>query len=234
MKLSFKNNFSLLFFGIFAFVATIFGIVAVVVWRYHEQTIRQGVRTEGRVVSLNRNNKGSAAPVIEFETEQGETQTYYSSTYSSPPAYDRGEVVTLWYNPEAPDDVVLAGLDRWLLPAIFGGFFLVFGGIGYGGLFYQYLKGRRRQWLVANGRPIQAALLDVGIKHNIRMGTKHPFTIRAQWHDPASNKVYTYESDFLWYDPSAFVINRPIEVLIDPKNPASYHMDLSFLPEAGN
>lgn len=229
-----KNNFWLFFFGIFAFTGTVFGIVAAGVWLHASKLVREGVRTEGRVVRLVYTNGRSASPVVEFETESGQTQTYVSGTSSSPPAYRPGESVTLWYDPARPDRVVMAGLDRWLLPGIFGGFFVLFGGAGYGGLLFQLWRGRQKKWLLDYGQRVEAKLLDAGRKTNVRANGVSPFVVRCQWHDPATNRVYTYESDYIWFDPARFIPGGKVPVLIDPKNPASYHVDLSFLPEAGN
>lgn len=231
----FKNNFWLFFGGIFATIATVFGLVAGSVWWRTEKLIRDGVRSAGTVVELVNNGKNSYTPIVEFELPSGEMQRYVSNMSSSPPSYDVGETVRLWYDPADPSRVVLAGIDRWLLPAIFGGIFVIFGAIGYGTLFYRFMVGRRKKWLLANGRPIEASFVVVDLKTNVKMNGQSPFVLRAQWHDPAGNKVYTYESEYLWYDPSDYVSEqKPISVLIDPQNPASYHMDISFLPEAGN
>jgi hypothetical protein len=229
-----KNNFWLFFFGIFALVGTVMGIVAATVWLNASARIREGVRTEGRVVDLLRSGKGSYSPVIEFETESGQTQTYTSGISSSPPAYRPGETVTLWYDPERPDRVVVAGLDRWLLPAIFGGFFIVFGGLGYGGLLYQLWRGRKKKWLFENGRKVEASIVEVGRKTSVRANGVSPFVVLSQWHDPIDNRVYTFESDYIWFDPSPYLTSGQVDVWIDPQRPSDYQVDLSFLPQAGN
>ena len=62
-----------------------------------------------------------------------------------------------------------------------------------------------------------------------------PFVIWAHWHNPADARVYTFKSDAVWFDPTAYVPReRPIRVYIDPRNPKHYCVDTSFLPEAGN
>ena len=107
-----KNNFWSFFFGIFALVGTIMGAVASVVWQNTTTLIENGIHTEGTVVRLLYNGKGSACPVVEYRLENGETRTYSGNTYTNPPEYDEGEPVELWYNPERPGEVVLAGVDR--------------------------------------------------------------------------------------------------------------------------
>ena len=59
----FKKNFYTVFFGIFATVGTIMGIVAAGVWFYSNRLTRDGVRTTGTVVQLV--GSQSRAPVLE-------------------------------------------------------------------------------------------------------------------------------------------------------------------------
>ena len=226
-----KKNFYTVFFGIFATVGTIMGIVAAGVWFYSNRLTRDGVRTTGTVVQLV--GSQSRAPVVEFETTAGDRQVYTSSMYSSPPAYQVGETVTLWYAPEDPERVMLDGLERWLLPLIMGLFFAVFGGIGYGGLLYQRFKKADTVWLLQNGQPVAAIGTNVLWKTSVKLNNTSPFVIQCQWLDPATQKVYVFESDHLWYDPTPYLTDRPLQVLIDPHNPRKYHVDLAFLPEAG-
>ena len=82
--------------------------------------------------------------------------------------------------------------------------------------------------------------LGESITHNndiytsLKVNGASPFVIVGQWHDRKTNKVYNFESDNIWYDPSAYVGPRLLRVMINPANPAQYVMDTSFLPEAGN
>lgn len=225
-----KNNFWIFFFGIFAFIGTVMGIVAGVVWWRGHSLMEKGVRVEGHVVRLLYNGS-SANAVIEYETDWGGTQTYVSEVSASPPAYAVGETVALWYDPKQPGRIQLDGLDRWFLPLLFGLFFLIFGGIGWGGIAWQFAKQRRQAWLQANGTPLQATLTDVGRNSSVRVNGVSPFVIRCQWLDPVANKVYVFNSDALWYDPSPYLSGNTVTVLIDPGNPRRYWVDTSFLPD---
>ncbi len=232
MRNVFKKDFYTVFFGIFALTSTIMGLIGVILWFYTNRFTREGVRTTGTVIELV--GSKSKAPVVEFETAAGDRQTYASQVYSSPPAYNIGEKVTLWYDPKNPREVVLSGLSRWLVPMIMGLFFVIFGGIGYGGLLYHHLKKRDTAWLLQNGQTITASFTDVAWKTSIRMNNVSPYVIHCQWLDPATQQVQVFESDPVWYDPTPYLANRPIPVLIDPNNSRKYYVDLSFLPEAGN
>lgn len=231
----FKNNFYLFFFGIFAFVGSCLGIAGA--WFYLDRNalINDGVQTVGVVTELVRSSgSNTQAPVVEFNLKNGERHTFTSSLFSSPPAYTVGESVELWYNPKNPDEVALSGMESWLLPLIFGIFFLVFGGIGWGGLIYLFFKKRDIAWLKQQGHAVEADFTGVRYNTSVKMNGASPFVIQSQWHDKATNKMYVFESDSIWYDPTAFINGKTIRVLIDPKNPGLYYMDISFLPESGN
>lgn len=230
MKNIFKKDFYTVFFGIFAFVGTIIGVIGTLVWLDTNRLTRDGVRTTGTVVDLV--GQRSLAPVVEFMTKTGEPQRYMSSTYSNPPAYDVGERVTLWYDPQNPREVVLDGFSRWLLPGIMTLFFVIFGGLGYGGLLYHYFKKRDTAWLLQNGQTVQATLTDVVWKTSVKLNNASPFVVHCQWLDPATQQMHVFESDHVWYDPTPYLQNRSLPVLIDPNNPRKYYVDLSFLPEA--
>lgn len=226
-----KNNFWIFFFSIFATVGTLLGIAGGLIWWKSESLIARGIRTEGRVVRLFFNGS-SATALIEYDTDWGETRSITTSISSSPSGYEVGEKVAVWYDPLHPERVQVDGLERWFLPLLFHGFFLVFGGIGWGGIVSQILKKRRRRWLLVNGITIQAGQVEVGRNHSIKMNGVSPFVVRCQWHDSLSNKVYTFQSDPIWFDPSAYITGPTLPVLIDPRNPKNYFIDLSFLPEA--
>ncbi len=230
-----KNNFWGFFFGIFATLGTVFGIIAYYNWNADRQIKSNGVETIGTVVSFNRNSKGSSAPVITYTTRGGETHTYYSNTYSSPAAYDMGEEVTLWYLPENPEKLVLTGIDSWLLPVIFGSFFLIFGGIGYGGFFWLWFRKRRTAWLNANGQIIYTDIVDVRYNSSVAVNGKSPWIIVSQYFDQNSQKVYTYESGSIWFNPTPFVsAGQKIKVRVAPNDYGMYDVDTSFLPQTGN
>ena len=126
-----------LFFGLFALLGTIFLIVAYYTWQSTKRIKETGIKTQGLVVGTryNEDSQGrttsSQAPVVQFTTVTGKPMTYYSTTYTSPPSFDVGETVTLWYLPDNPQEVILEGIDGWILPAVFGFLGLVFSLIGY-------------------------------------------------------------------------------------------------------
>jgi hypothetical protein len=136
MKL--KIDGSLLFFGLFALIGTVFAIAAYMNWQSTQRIVQTGIETKGFVIDTrySRDKQGrtttAQAPVVQFVTSAGKLITYYSQTYTTPASFNVGDTLTLWYMPDNPqEDITLEGVDGWLLPGVFGLFGVVFSLIGY-------------------------------------------------------------------------------------------------------
>lgn len=143
----FRVDGNLLFFGLFALVGTVFAIAAYISWKSTARIIQTGVETQGIVIDTHysRDKRGrtttAQAPIVQFRTTDGTPITYYSQTYTTPASFTIGDTVKLWYLPNNPkEDVTLEGADSWLLPAVFGGFGVIFSLIGYPSLISSLLK----------------------------------------------------------------------------------------------
>ena len=72
----------------------------------------QGIEASGVVIGLHENydSDGSTyAPVVQFQTNSGQSIEFVSSYSSNPPSYDVGETVIVVYPPEKPDDAIIKG-----------------------------------------------------------------------------------------------------------------------------
>jgi hypothetical protein len=133
-----KDKIWLGFCLMFCFAGVLFLIIAWNSWRATYRIVRNGIRTQGIVVDLYHKpvrglerRTGTLAPVVQFYTASGEQVQYYSQTYTSPPMYQPGQTVDIWYLPENPHQATLDGLDAWILPVVFGFFGLAASLIGF-------------------------------------------------------------------------------------------------------
>ena len=99
--------------------------------------IRQGVEAPGEVVSFVQSCDDDGctyAPVVRFQTQDGRNVSYESSFSSSPPAYDVGEIVQVFYSPENPEKAAIKGEGRVLrvIFMIVGGLIIIFGLSSFG------------------------------------------------------------------------------------------------------
>ncbi len=220
------------FFLIFAVIGTIFGIVAASMQWHDYRIMQQGIKAQGFVVAMQGNNDGNSAPIIEFHGTGDSTHTYRSNIFSSPPAYEVGDKVTLWYNPKMPDEVVLSGFDQWFLPVFFGFFFLAFGGVGYGGLLFHFVRRQNHLNLLRTGKTVDAQFVEVFVNRAFAVNGQSPLVVRCKWTDPLSQKQYTFDSENLWIDPSPYIKSgSTLTVYIEPDNPMMYYVDLRFLED---
>ena len=123
-----------------AILRLVFGAVGLVLcavaWLLHHNTatfIASAGRTQGEVMRLlhvessKRNESGTWKPLVRFKAPSGEIVEFAPSSSSSPPAYEVGETVDVFFDPNAPQDAMLDGFfSLWGGAAITGGLGLVF------------------------------------------------------------------------------------------------------------
>jgi hypothetical protein len=170
--------------------------------------------------------------VVRFVAPSGAEIEFQTSYSQSPAPYDVGERVEVLFRPDHPHDARISGFGSlWALPTIFGGMGLVFAGIGGGILLSGVLGKRKKNYLMAYGNAIETDFQGVELNGSLEVNGRNPWRIVSQWLDPASNKLRVFHSENLWFDPTKFVTRKQVTVLLDPRNPKRYHMDISFLPE---
>lgn len=121
-------------------------------------------------------------------------------------------------------------------------FLFVFGGIGLtfcllGIIFLvSVARGRRRRAaLLQDGLRIDADLFEVGWDTRCRFNGRCPMVVRCQAVNPQDGRVYVFQSEGIWFDPSPFLAGRStVPVCVDPDNYHRYAVDLSgILPQQG-
>lgn len=116
---------------IFVAVGTILIGVAVLVFYLKHQSIAQREVSTGVVRGLYPNHGGAYAPLIAYSF-RGQSLTYQSYVYTSPPEYHRGEKVTIYINPDDPSDILIDSFtDRWVDSLVIGCLGIFFFGFGF-------------------------------------------------------------------------------------------------------
>lgn len=125
-----------------------------------------------------------------------------------------------------------AGQLAFLLFAAVG---LVFFLVGVGMMAAISRARRLRRWLEENGRTIQADIVGVQYDTRVRVNGRCPLVLQCQAVNPADGKVYVFESDSLWFDPTPFLDGQTtMPVLVDPDDYHRYQMlTEGILPEKG-
>ena len=128
--------------GIILFGLLFFAIGSGLSWRQHSLE-DQGTEAQGTVVGLQEScdeDGCTYAPVVEFNTRDGQSVKFTSTYYSSPPSYKVGEAVVAVYQIDNPSKAVIKG-EGQLFHSIF---MLVGGGVALFGFYQIYVIIRNR------------------------------------------------------------------------------------------
>jgi vacuolar-type H+-ATPase subunit I/STV1 len=122
-----------IFYIAFGGVSGLLLTIAAVIFYYNQKATNQYTHIEG-VVARNQSVNGMARPIITYSWE-GKELTYISTNYTNPPAFERGEKVELFVNPDDSKDVYINSFtERWLAMTIVGGIGIFF--LGFLALFH--------------------------------------------------------------------------------------------------
>jgi hypothetical protein len=122
-----------IFYWVFGGVSFTLLSVAAILFYFGQVAEDQYTKVEG-VVIRNQFNGGMARPVIRYQFE-GQELVFADNTYTNPPAYERGEKVELFVNPNDPHDVwINSFMGRYFVMTLLAGIGLVF--LGFLTLFH--------------------------------------------------------------------------------------------------
>ena len=201
------------------------GAVGIQVARFSDQA--QMTRTEGSVVDIE-----GGCPTVSFTSLDGTLGEYHSGTCSTPPSFDIGERVTVYYDPQNLERARIDSFEQnWIGSLILGGIGAVFLALGLLFVLPPLFGKRRAAELLATGTPVQAEVVDVELNGGLTINGQSPYRIVAQWLNPQTNKLHVFRSENLWFDPGPYISESLVTVMIDPANPKRYSMDTRFLPE---
>jgi len=171
-------------------------------------------------------------PRIRFRTSDGQNISFISNTGSSPPSYRVNEPITILYDPQQPYHASIKSFSElWMLPVLLCGMGSLFSSFGIVVVVWQAFSARKNAWLQQNGRRIQADFARVELNTSVAVNGANPYRIVCQWLDPAKNEMHIFNSANIWFDPTNYIPEKTIEVLVDPNNPRRYAVETAFLPK---
>jgi hypothetical protein len=216
---------------------------------------------EGVVIDLTRkySSDGGAtyAPVVAFKDTSGTEITFTTGMASNPPAYTKGEKVSVMYNPGDPQDARIDTFFQLWFPAlilsVMGLIFL----LASLSMIIKTVRGSAvNRNLMQTGTRVSAKVTSVqtnffgqtmpmevktttfsafpGASSSSLPSRMISYTIVAQWLNPKDSKMYVFNSEPINYNPESLVLNKEIGVYVDLDNPQKYYVDISNLPQAGN
>lgn len=208
-------------------------------WRSNAAFAANALSAEGTVSDLvfRRSSKGSGGtyvPVIDFTTPDGNRVHVTGSSGSNPPGYSRGDKVRVLYEAKNPEHAQIDSfMERSFGPVLLTGLGTVFALVGGGVLFACVRQRKQRAWLAQNGLRVQAKFDGIDYDTSVRVNGRSPWRLLCQWQHPATQKVYIFRSDAIWFDPTPYVQRETLDVLVNADDPKQYQVDTSFLPKSG-
>lgn len=146
-----------------------------------------------------------------------------------------GQEVEVFLRPGQPAQAQIKSFfTLWFLPLFLSIFWLVFGGIGFIGLTRQLgkMKMKRELFIEKRGKRVLVPIAEVTQDFSYKVNGRSPFIIICQYHDAASNTIYQFKSDYIWYNPSQFLNDKKeLDVYVDPRDFTRYYLDTGFLPK---
>ncbi|MFK8332309.1 DUF3592 domain-containing protein [Pseudomonas sp. BJa5] len=221
---------------VFSTIGVLSLLGAAAAYKSSSDFLDEAVPASGKVVALVKSRSSDSVsfyPVIQFLDEEGRSFEFRSNAGSNPPTFLVGEEVRVLYAAEHPEDAkVDAFFALWgvsLVLAVIGGPFLF---IGMLMVTIGRLRTRKHAYLQKNGVAIEAKFQSVERNFRLSVNGRNPYLIMCQWLNPQTSQVHMFQSENIWFDPSLYIKDESIRVLIERNNPKKYHVDISFLPKA--
>lgn len=234
-----KSYSAAVIFRIFLGIGLLLLVISGIIFYNVKKFSNNAATTTGQVVDLvtkqssssGRNRSVTYAPVVIYSDAANIQHRYISSVSSNPPGYSIGETVKIYYNPNNPDDAMIAGWGAYLGAFITGGIGLLFSLIG-GSLDLMSGKSKKKmrfsEEMMQIGQRLQTDIVSVDPNKILSVNNRHAFMIRSAWKDPLTGQTRTFVSNTIWFDPTPFIPpGKKIDVYIHPRNPGKYYMDIS-------
>ncbi|MDQ6471855.1 DUF3592 domain-containing protein [Flavobacterium sp. LHD-80] len=216
--------------SIMKYIFCIIGLVllAVAFSKYQEKMafIKKAAVGQGKIEDIVSDDTS----IVSFTTKKGKQIQFTSYNSINPLSNDEDKIVEVLYDPVNPTKAKVNNFGSlYLASSVLALAGTVFFLTGFSFFRSDYFKRKKIYYLHQNGKRIATKFNGLQLNMHVTVNGSHPYFICSKWLDLTTNKTYLFESDDIWLDPTEFSITHEIIVLIDPKDPNRYHMDISFL-----
>jgi len=216
--------------GIFGSIGAVLIAISTVSFVSDQRHAAIAKTAEGTVINLTRNRGNDSttfAPVVEWRDDKGIRRVLYSSTGSNPPAFDRGERVSVLYDPENPEKARINSFgQRHAVTLILGAMGFVFGAIG-GTILYLYAKRRSMiARLKRSGERIEAKFMRCEPDISTVINGRNPYRVHAQGIHPKTGRLASFVSGPIFIDLTDTLEGQTVPVLVDRRRYRDHYIVL--------
>lgn len=225
--------------SVFKYLFSIVGVALLVgalfVYKNTSDFLLDAVSAQGTIIDLVQSTNSESVsyhPIVKFIDADGQVVEFTSSTGGSASSYPLGDLVEVLYLPhDVKDARIKSFFALWgasVLMAALGAGFVLIGAIIF---LFGMLRGRKKAYLQRSGVAVDTQIQAVELNPSLSMNGQNPFVILCQWLNPVTQQVHVFQSENIWFDPSPYINQDAIKVLIEKDNPKKYYVDISFLPK---
>jgi len=199
-----------------------------------------GINEKNKYSEFRKNAVEHSATITEIEKRNDNSKVYVKYTVSGQEYKNTlgyytsgmyvGKEITIYYNPENPNDIQASGFGAYI---IFG-----FGAVcflaGAGWIFAGIKRKNLKQMLISMDYVVHAEFESVDHDTSLKVNGKSPYKILCRWVDKGDSITYLYKSENIWYNPSKTIKDKGITtfpVYINPNNPKQYYISIEQIEE---
>ncbi|MBB4802441.1 hypothetical protein HNP37_002514 [Flavobacterium nitrogenifigens] len=221
-----KNSISIMKY-IFCLIGLGIIIQAFIIYQEKKPFIEKAVLVKGLVLPSS-----DYRTKVSFVTKEGKSFKLFFDTSNNLIGYNDGESVEVLYDPENPYKAKINSfMTLYLGVSILGIIGSIFFLTGFSFFRSDYNKQKMIKFLKQFGRPVTTRFSSLQLNMHVTVNGTHPYLIYSKWFDSETKKTYLFKSENIWLEPREFNVTNEIMVLIDPKDPNRYYMDISFIKE---
>jgi hypothetical protein len=202
---------------------------------YNEQQLKEKKyeRTFARVIEVKIAESGNFYPVLGFfSLDSQKVITHARHEVGKLKDYEVGNVFEIYYDIINRDDVEIIR-NEW-----FGAVFFSISGsvlcmVALLLAYREWYKKHQWQKLLDEGHNLETEIKWIARDLQILIDNQPAYVVFCEWQSPNEPLAYAFKSEPLSFDPTPFLpANNKLSVMIDPKNPRSYYVDVQGLKQA--
>lgn len=220
--------FTVIFPSIFMGIGILLVVFAVLLHISNSKFMETAIETTAEItnihVSYDSDDDAHYTVDIKFNANgkeySGILNSYDSSMY-------KGENITIYYNPDNPNNFKYNTSFVYVILLIMGAVFFGAGLI----VFYWQLKSRPKKFLKETGRKLDAKIDSIALNTNFTINGKNPYIINCSYFNEIEDKLYSFTSENIWTNIEPIIESKgitTIPVYLDESNSSNYYVDISI------